>query len=115
MLIGREQFQNAGDRRGRAGGVDGAKHKVTCLGCVHARHEGLFIPHLAYEHHVRIFTHCLLDTNLEIPDILTNFALIDQALVFREDEFDRVFERENVLAIIVIDPVEHRRDRRAFP
>ena len=42
------------------------------------------------------------------------FALVDQAFVFGEDEFDRVFERQNVLAVVAVDPVEHRGDRRAL-
>ena len=51
---------------------------------------------------------------LEVDDVEADLALVDQALVFGEHEFDRVFEREDVLAVAVVDPVEHRGDRRAL-
>src|SRR5690606_26902017 len=43
-----------------------------------------------------------------------DFALIDQALVGRVDELDRVFDGEDVLAVVPVDPVEHRRNRRTL-
>ena len=46
----------------------------------------------------------------EVLHVHADLALIDQALVVGEGELDRVFERENVLAIAVVDPVEHRGD-----
>ena len=72
------------------------------------------IAHFAQQHHVGIFAHGVLHADGKILDVGADFALVDQALVFGEREFDRVFQRQNVLAIVVIDVVEHRRNRRAF-
>ena len=47
---------------------------------------------------------------LEILHVHADLALVDQALVVGEDELDRVFQREDVLAVVVVDPVEHRGD-----
>ena len=51
---------------------------------------------------------------LEILHIGADLALVDQALVFGEDELDGVFEREDVLAVMLVDVVQHARDRRAL-
>ena len=57
------------------------------------------IAHFAHQHHVGIFADGVLHADLEVDHVQADLALIDQALVFGEDEFDRVFEREDVLAI----------------
>ena len=97
-----------------AGGVDRSEHQVARFGGVDGRHERFLITHFADEHDVGIFADRVLHADFEVDHVQADLALIDQALVFGEDEFDRVFERENVLAIPVVDPVEHRGDRRAL-
>ena len=94
--------------------MDGAEHQVAGFGRVDGGHERFRIAHFADEHHVGVFADGVLHADAEIDDIEANFALVDQALVFREHEFDRVLERENVLAILMVDQIEHRGDRGAF-
>ena len=84
-----------------ARGVNGAEHQVAGFGGVNGRHERFTIAHFAHQHHVGIFADGVLHADFEILDVQADLALIDQALVFGEDEFDRVFEREDVLAIVV--------------
>jgi hypothetical protein len=48
----------------------------------------------------------VLHADFEVLHIEAHFALINQRLVFGEDEFDRVFEREDMDALTAIDEVE---------
>jgi hypothetical protein len=59
-------------------------------------------------------TACFIPTG-EIDHILPHLALVNQALVFGEDKLDGVFQREDVFAVVLVDVVENRSDRRAFP
>ena len=72
------------------------------------------IAHFADEHDVGVFADGVLHADAEVDDVEADLALVDQALVFGEHEFDRVFEREDVLAVALVDQVEHRGDRRAL-
>ena len=94
--------------------MDCSEHEVSGFRCVNRGHERFFVTHLAYENDVRIFTNGVLHPNLEVFHIHADLTLVDQALVFCVDEFDRVFERENMFSIVGVDPVKHRRDRRRF-
>ena len=46
--------------------------------------------------------------------IAVHFALVDEALLALVDEFDRIFDRQDVLIAIVVDEVDHRSHRRAL-
>ena len=94
--------------------MDRSEHQVARFGGMNGRHERFRVAHFAHEHHVRVFAHRVLHADAEVDHVEPDFTLVDQTLVLGEHEFDRVFERENVLAILVIDQIEHRSDRRAF-
>ena len=81
---------------------------------VNRRFERFTVAHFPDEHDVGVLADGVLHADFEVDHVLTDFALINQALLFGEHEFDRVFERQNVLVVVLIDPVEHRRDRRRF-
>jgi hypothetical protein len=53
-------------------------------------------------------------TDTEVDHVLADFTLVDQALVLGVDELDRVFERQDVLAIDAVDVIQHRPDRGAL-
>src|SRR5262249_26232366 len=99
---------------GRTRGVNRTEHQVAGFGRVDGRQKRFFVTHFADEHHVGVFTHGVLHTDLEVNHIKPDLALVDKALIFGEDEFDRVFERQDVLAVLMVDQVEHRRDGRAL-
>ncbi len=90
--------------------MDRAEHQMARLGRVDRGLKRFLIAHFADEHHVWVFADGVLHADGEVFDVLAHFALVDQALGRREDELDRVFERQNVFAILVVDVVQHRRD-----
>ena len=79
--------------------MDRAEHQVARFGGVDGRHERFLIAHFADEHDVGVFADGVLHADAEVDHVEADLALVDQALVFGEHEFDRVFEREDVLAI----------------
>ena len=87
---------------------------MSGLGRVNGGHERLAIAHFAHQHDVGIFAHRMLHSDAKIFYIVANFALIDQAFIFGEREFNGVFQRENVFAVILVDVIQHRRNGRAF-
>ena len=56
----------------------------------------------------------MLHPDLEVLDVGADLALVDQALVLGEHKLDRILEGEDVLAVGLVDEVEHRSDRRAL-
>jgi hypothetical protein len=56
----------------------------------------------------------MLHRHVKVTDVLPKFSLIDQALIRCKHEFDRILDREDVLIHILVDPVEHRADRRTL-
>ena len=92
----------------------GAEHQMARFRRVDSGHERFRIAHFADEHDVGIFADGVFHADAEVDDIEADLALVDQALVFGERELDGVFERQDVLAVVVVDPVEHRGDRRAL-
>jgi hypothetical protein len=107
----REQVQNAPDGRRRRRSVYGTEHQMTRLSGVNRRHERLLVTHFADQHDIGILPHRVLHPHGEIDDVLAHLALVDQTLVLGVDELDRILQRQDVLAVVRIDPVEHRRNR----
>ena len=114
MLLLREEVEDAGDRARGAGGVDRAEDEMPRLGGVDRRLERLDVAQLAHEDDVGILTDGMFHADLEVPHVDADLPLIDEALVLGEDELDRILERENVLAVVPVDVVEHRADRGAL-
>ena len=114
MLLLRKQIEDAADAAGSAGGMDRAIDQMPGFRRMDRRLECFHVAQLADEDNVGILANGMLHANLEVLDVGADLTLVDQALVLGKHEFDRIFEREDVLAVVLIDVVEHRADRRAL-
>ena len=56
----------------------------------------------------------MLHSHAEVKHVLSDFPLVNQALVLGINELDRVFQCEDVLAVNAIDVIQHRSDRCTF-
>ena len=110
----REQVEDAADRRGGAGGVDRAEDQVAGLGRVHGGVERLAVAHLADQDDVGVLPHGVLQRRVPVDDVDADLALIDDALIVLEGEFDRVLDRDDVAALALVDVLEHRGDGRGL-
>jgi hypothetical protein len=95
--------------------VDGSEDEVSGFGGVDGGFEGFAVTHFADEHDIGVFADCVFHGDVEVDDILANFALVDEAFVGCVDEFDGVLDGQNMLVHIPIDPVEHGGDGCTFP
>ncbi len=91
-MQGRED-EVAGLRRGQGGG------------------DRLQVPHLADEDDVGVLTQGGLQGEGEVGRVGADLALVDDALVVRVQELDRVLDREDVLLALAVDHVQHRGQR----
>ena len=80
--------------------MNGSEHQVARFGRVNGGHERFAITHFADEHDVGIFADGVLHADFEIFHVQADFALVDQALIFGKDEFNRIFQRQNVFAVV---------------
>src|SRR4029079_945357 len=68
--------------------------------------------HLADEYDVGVLAEGGLQGEREVLGVGADLALVDDALVVRVQELDRILDREDVLLALAVDRVEHRRQRR---
>ena len=66
------------------------------------------------KHNVRVFPEGRSQRTLERLGSVPHFTLVYEALLVGMYELDRVFERQDVFAIVGVDPVEHGRDGGGF-
>ena len=109
-----EQIEDTTDGGRSCRCVDRTKNQVPRFGCVNSSHKRFLISHFTNKDDVWVFPHGVLHRYFKVLDVRPNFALIDEAFFFGVDELDWVLERQNVFAVLRIDPIEHRCDRRAF-
>ena len=78
---------------------------------VNRRFERFTVAHFPDEHDVGVLADGVLHADFEVDHVLTDFALIDQALLFGEHEFDRVAleQRLKARASMYSAPVKYLR------
>ena len=114
LLVRRERIDDTVDGLRRAGGVQGAEHEVARFGGGDGRADGLKVAHFAHEDHVRVLAERAADRLGEAWHVIADLALRDKGFRGRVVEFDRVLNRDDVHAALVVDHVEHRGERGRF-
>ncbi|MNV29859.1 hypothetical protein D3C71_1211050 [compost metagenome] len=75
---------------------------------------GFQIAHLPHQNHVRVLPQRRAQGRGEAAGIAVDLTLVDQALARLVDKLDRVFNGEDVVMAMVIEVVDHRRQRGGF-
>ena len=91
FFAGGEYVHDTVDGFGRAGGVQGAEHKVAGFGGGEGEADGFGVAHLAHEDDVRVFTQGGAQGVGEAVGVFVQLALVDEAFFALVDELDRVF------------------------
>ena len=73
---------------------------------------GFQIAQLTYKDNVRILAKCGSQRLIETQSIPMHFTLVDQRLLAFVDKFDRIFNGQDMIGLIVVDVVNHRGQRR---
>ena len=92
-------MQGSEDQVARFSGSDGGRY---CLE----------VAHFADENHVGVLAERAANRLCKARHVVADFALRDERLRGRVVEFDRVLDRDDVDAALVVDDVEHRGERR---
>ena len=109
-LVGKD-VDDAVDRAGGARGVQRAEHDVARFGRGDGRLDRFQVAHFADQDHVGVLPQGAANRLGEAGDVDADFALVDRRLLVVVIELDRVFDRDDVVIDVVVDVVDHRRQR----
>ena len=112
LPIRRELIDDAVDRADRRRRVERAEDEVAGLRRLDRDRDRLEVAHLADEDDVRILAQRRAERVLEALRVLADLALIHEALLVLVHELDRVLDRDDVIGAVLVDEVDHRRERR---
>jgi hypothetical protein len=115
LLVGGEDVDDPVDRLHRAVRVQGAEGEVARLGDRQRRLDRLEVAHLADQHDVGVLTEDVLERALEALGVRPDLALVHDAVLVLVQVLDRILDRDDVLALLGVDLVDDRRERRALP
>jgi len=114
LFLGREHVDHTVDGLGRRGGVQGPEYQVSGFGGCQRQPDGFQIAHFADEDDVRVLTQCGTQRLGKTQGVAMDLALVDQTLLRLMDEFDRVFDGEDMVVLGVVEVIEHRRQGGRF-
>ena len=95
----------------RRAGMQGAEHQVAGFRGGQRQADGFQVAHLADQDVVGVFTQRRAQGLVEAVGVAVHFALVDQALLRGVHEFDRILDGEDVAEFVLVDVVDHRRQR----
>jgi hypothetical protein len=92
-------------------GVERREDEVAGLRRGQRRADRLHVAHLADEDHVGVLAQRGLEAHREGLGVRPDLALVDDALLVRVQELDRVLDGEDVVVARLVDLVDDRRER----
>jgi hypothetical protein len=104
--MGGENVDDPVDRLCGALGVEGGQHEVTGFGGREGGRDRLEVAQLADQDHVGVLPQHVLQGGGEGLGVLAHLALVDQRLLVRVDELDRVLDRHDVGPPRPVDDVD---------
>jgi hypothetical protein len=114
VLGGREHRDDALNGLRRAGSVHGGKHLVPGVRRAQRHPQRLDVAQLAHQDHVWVLSQRLAKCLIERDAVGADFELRDQRPVVAVQVLDRVLDRDHLHVVVVVDQLNHRRQRRAF-
>ena len=114
MFLGREEGDQAVDRRRDVRGVDRREDEMAGFGGLERGVDSFEIAHLADHDHVGILAERGAQGVGERGGIGPDFALRDDAAVVGEHELDRILDGHDLALALTVDLVEHRHQGRRF-
>ena len=87
--------------------MQSCKNEHTHSGTSQPQTDSFVVAHFSDEYDIRVGTHCSAQSQRERLTVDTYFPVDDGAVFIGMHEFDRVFDGDDVLAVIVVDVVQH--------
>ena len=102
LLVGRENVNDAVHRLGRALRVQRAENQVAGRGGGDGQFDGFQVAHFADEDDVRVFAQRAAQRGGKGFGVHADFAVVHQAVLAFVDEFNRVFDRDDVVFAVFV-------------
>ena len=92
--------------------MEGGEHEVAGLGGGQRGRDRLEVAHLADQDHIGVLSQRGAEAEGEVRRVGADLALVDDRALVLVQELDRVLDRQDVVLVLAVDHVEHRRQRR---
>ena len=97
MFLSREGVNNPVDGFRRAGRMQGTKHQMAGLSCRQCHGNGFIIAHLTEQDNIGVFAQRAFQRRGKTHRVAPDFALRDDGINLRMNEFHRVLNGNNML------------------
>ena len=114
LLTGREDVDHAIDGLCGAWSVQRSEYEMSRGRRRQCQFDGFEVAHFTDENDVGIFTQRAAQRRGKRFRVQADFAMIDQAALALVHEFDRIFDRDDVILPDLVRVVDDRRQRRGF-
>ena len=114
LFVLRVQPDDAVDRLRGIDRVHRRQNEVSGLGGFERDLGRLLVAHLADQDHLRRLAQGGAQGGRKVFGVRADFALVDRRLAVRMQKLDRVFDRDDVVMLAVVDVVDDRGERRGF-
>src|SRR4051812_27612043 len=88
-----------------------SEYQVSGFSSRQRKADGFEISKFAHQNDVRILTQCTAQRVVERQGMRADFALVDEAFFAFVHKLDRVFHRQNVTHLVLVDVVDHGGER----
>ena len=109
LLAGRVHAQHPFHRLDGGVGVEGGKQQMAGLGGLDGGGQGFPVANLPDQDHVRILSQGCPQRFGKQLGVLPHLPLANQGATTDVHEFNRILNRENVPALVAVDPIDHGR------
>ncbi len=99
------------DRLDRTHRVQRREHEVPGLRGGERGPHGLGVAHLADEDHIGVLAQHALQRVVEVVGVRADLALVHDRALVGVQHLDRVLDRHDVARLVLVDVVDHRRER----
>src|SRR5207248_2929617 len=107
LLVRRIERQHAIDGLRRVRRMQRREDEVTRVGRLERRIERFDISNFTDQHDIGILTQNASECLSEVGGVGANFALVDVAVDVAVQEFDWIFDRDDVRAPMLVDVLDH--------
>jgi len=113
-FVGGEEFENAMHALHRVRRMERGEDQPADIRCTHRGARAFRIAHFADDDDIGILAQDVTQSDRIAGGIEADLALFDDAFAILEQEFDRVFDGDDVFARRLIDMLDQRGQRRRF-
>src|SRR2546423_8980532 len=114
LFIFRIESNNAIDCLRSINRVQGRQNQMTSFGCFQGDFGSFVIAHFSDQDYLWRLSQRSAQSRRKVFRIVTDFSLIDCRVLVRVEIFDRIFDRNAMIMLCLVDYIDHRRERRAL-